>query len=126
MKNWLIGKDPDAKIGWRQEEKGTTEDEMVGWHHRLDGHEFEQAPGVGDIQGSPWHRRVGQDWATELTNSVGIQLLLNDNAQILLLLFTFWSVLFIYYFPKVYQAWETCTCSCIAICQTHEPINFIK
>ena len=40
-KNWLIGKDPDAGKDWRQEEKGTTEDGMVGWHHRLDGHEFE-------------------------------------------------------------------------------------
>ena len=44
-KNWLIGKDSDAKKDWRQE-KGMTEDEMVGWHHQLDGHEFEQAPGV--------------------------------------------------------------------------------
>ena len=41
VKNWLIGKDPDAQQDWRQEEKGTTEDEMVGWHHRLNGHEFE-------------------------------------------------------------------------------------
>ena len=41
MKNWLIWKDPDARKDWRQEEKGTTEDEMVGWHHRLNGHEFE-------------------------------------------------------------------------------------
>ena len=40
-KNWLIGKDPDARKDWRQEEKGTTEDEMVGWHHWLNGHEFE-------------------------------------------------------------------------------------
>ena len=46
-KNWLIEKDPDAGQDWRQE-KGTTEDEIVGWHHWLDGHEFEQAPGVGD------------------------------------------------------------------------------
>ena len=45
-KNWLISKDPDAGNDWRQEEKGTTEGEMFGWHHRLDGHEFEQAPGV--------------------------------------------------------------------------------
>ena len=45
------GEDPDAGKDWRPEEKGTTEDEMVGWHHRLDGHEFEQAPGVGDGQG---------------------------------------------------------------------------
>ena len=59
VKNWLIGKDPDAQNDWRQEEKWTTEDEMVGWHHWLDGHEFEQAPEVGDEQGglaccSPW------------------------------------------------------------------------
>ena len=58
-KNWPTRKDSDAGENWRQEEKGTTEDEMVGWHHRLNGHEFEQAPGVGDGQGglaccSPW------------------------------------------------------------------------
>ena len=47
-KIWFIGKDPDARKDWRQEEKGRTEDEMVGWHHRLNGHEFEQALGVGD------------------------------------------------------------------------------
>ena len=57
--NWLIWKDPDAGKDWRREEKGTIEDEMVGWHHRLNGHEFEQAPGVGEGQGglvccSPW------------------------------------------------------------------------
>ena len=51
-KNWLIGKDPDAGKDWRWEEKGKTEDEMVGWHHWLDGREFEWAPGVGDGQGS--------------------------------------------------------------------------
>ena len=47
-KNWLTEKDSDAGKDWRREEKGTTEDEMVGWHHWLDGHEFEQALGVGD------------------------------------------------------------------------------
>ena len=52
VKNLFIGKDPDAGRDWGQEEKGMTEDEMVGWHHQLDGHEFEQAPGVGDGQGS--------------------------------------------------------------------------
>ena len=52
VKNWLIGKDPDAGEDWRQEEKGMTEDEKVVWHHRLDGYEFEQALGVGDGQGS--------------------------------------------------------------------------
>ena len=51
-KNWLLGKDLDAGKDWRQEEKGMTEDEMVGWHHWLDGHEFEQALGAGDGQGS--------------------------------------------------------------------------
>ena len=51
VKNWLMGKYPDAGKDWRQEEKRMTEDEMVGWHHRLDGHEFEQAPGVSDGQG---------------------------------------------------------------------------
>ena len=70
-KNWRIRKDPDAGKDWRQEEKGTTEVEMVGWHHRLNGHEFEQAPEVGDGQGglvccSPWGCRVGHNWATEL------------------------------------------------------------
>ena len=58
-KNWLTGKDPDPGRDWRQEEKGTTEDEMVGWHHWPDGHEFEQTSGAGDGQGSlvccsPW------------------------------------------------------------------------
>ena len=48
VKNWLIGKDRDAGKDWRQGDKGTTEDEMVGWHYWLNGHEFEQALGVGD------------------------------------------------------------------------------
>ena len=48
VKNWLIRKDPDAGKDWRQEDNGTTEDEMLGWHHWLNGHEFEQVWGVGD------------------------------------------------------------------------------
>ena len=60
--SWLIGKDPDAGKDWRQEEKGSTEDEMVGCHHHLDGYEFEQAPGNSDEHGglayySPWGRK---------------------------------------------------------------------
>ena len=51
-KNWLIGKGPDAGKDWREEEKGVTENEMIGWNHQLDGLEFEQSPGVGDGQGS--------------------------------------------------------------------------
>ena len=59
VKNWLLGKDPDAGKDWRQEEKRKTEDEMLGWHHQLRWSEPEQAPGVGDGQGgvaccSPW------------------------------------------------------------------------
>ena len=73
VKNWLIGKDLDAGKDWRWEEKETTEVEMVVWYHRLNGHEFEQAPGVGNGQGilvccSPWGRRVGHYWATELNH----------------------------------------------------------
>ena len=60
--SWLIWKDPDAGKDWRQEKKGMTDDEMVGWHHRLNGHEFGWTPGVGDGQGglvccSPWSRQ---------------------------------------------------------------------
>ena len=70
VKNWLR-RDPDAGKDWRQEEKGITEDEMVGWHHRLNGHEFEQAPGVGEGQGclaccSPWGCKESD--TTELLN----------------------------------------------------------
>ena len=59
VKSWLIWKDPDAGKDWRQEEKGTIEDEMVGWHHQLNAHEFEWTLGVGDGQGGlacfgPW------------------------------------------------------------------------
>ena len=72
VKSWLIGKDSDAGRDWGQEEKGTAEDEMAGWHHWLDGHESEWTPGVGDGQGGlaccdSSGRRVRNDWATELT-----------------------------------------------------------
>ena len=62
VKNWVIGKDLDIGKDWRQEEKWMTEDEMIGWHHWLDRHEFELSPGVGDGQGSleccsPWDHK---------------------------------------------------------------------
>ena len=67
--NWLIGKDPNAEKDWSQKEKGMTENEMVEWHHQLDGHEFEQASGVGDGQTSlaccsPWgHKELDKtEW----------------------------------------------------------------
>ena len=69
--SWLIWKDPDAGKDWGQEEKGTTEDEMAGWHHWLDGHGSGWTLGDGDGQGGlacwgSWGCRVGHDWATEL------------------------------------------------------------
>ena len=70
VKSWLIWKDPDAGKDWRQEEKGTTEDEIIRWHHRCNGYEFELAAGVGDGQGSlaccsPWgHKELDTTEAT--------------------------------------------------------------
>ena len=65
----------DAGSNWGQEEKGTTEDEMAGWHHQLDGQEFEWTPAIGDGQGGlsccdSWGRRVRHDWAIELNWTV--------------------------------------------------------
>ena len=73
-KNWLIEKDPNAGTDWRQEEKGITEDEMAGWHHRLNGHEFEQALGAGEGQGSlaccsPWGYKE-MDVTEQMNNKV--------------------------------------------------------
>ena len=86
-KNWLIGKDPDAGEDWRQEEKGATEDEMIGWHHRLYGREFEQASGVGDGQGSPaccspWSCKKSDtaDW-TELNHCIWITVLFSGTTE---------------------------------------------
>ena len=78
-KSWLIGKDPDAGRGWGQEEKGTTEDEMAGWHHQLDGQEFGWTLGVGDGQGglaccNSWGHKESdttewmKDWNTSSSN----------------------------------------------------------
>ena len=78
-KYWLIGKDPDAGKDWRQEEKGTTEDEMLGWHHWLDGHESEQALGVGDGQGSQCAviHGVSKSW-TQLSDWSKLKVILNQ------------------------------------------------
>ena len=74
VKGWLIWKDPDAGEDWRQEEKRMTEDEMVGCHHQLDGHEFEQALVVGNGQGrllccTPWGQK-DSNWASELNRMI--------------------------------------------------------
>ena len=76
VKSWLIRKDPDASKDWRQEEKGTTKDEVVGWYHRLNGYEFERTPEDGERQGSvascsPWHAKC---W-TLLSNWTTVQLI---------------------------------------------------
>ena len=75
-KSWLIRKNPDAGKDWRQEEKGTTLDEMAGWHHWLNGHEFEQSPGDGEGQESlaswsPWGHKKS-DMTEQLNNNYNI------------------------------------------------------
>ena len=93
-KSWLIGKDSDAEKDWGQEEKGMTEDEMVGWYHWLDGHEFEQALGNGEGQRSlascsPWgHKEL--DMTEQLSNNK----CLNSNDSVLTqnCAETFWAV----------------------------------
>ena len=95
VKNRLTGKDPDAGKGWRQEEKGTTEDEMVGWHHWLSGHEFEQTLGDSEGQGilaycSPWgHKESDATERLKNTNTLWFQWRLNDH-----LLRYFWQAFF--------------------------------
>ena len=66
-KSWLIGKDSEAGKDWGQEEKGTTEDEMAGWHHQLDGHEFEQAPEVGGVDREAWRVAVHEVAELDMT-----------------------------------------------------------
>ena len=91
-KDWLNGKYPDAGKDWRQEEKGATEDEMVGWYYWLNGHDFEQTSRDGEGQGrlaccSPSDRRVGYDLVTEKQISphpvVSLKLAMMGNQQIL-------------------------------------------
>ena len=121
-KNWLIGKDPDAGKDWRQEEKGTTEDEIVGWHHQLNAHEFEQAPRVGDGQGSlacyhSWGCKESDTlrYWTELSLSLEFIYVLMHFVIIIMLIYTlfheykilFWNLLdilisIIIYLYKVY------------------------
>ena len=88
-KNWLIWKDPDAGKDWRWEEKGMTEDETVGWHHRLNGDEFEQALGVGVGQGGlaccrPWgHKESNTTEQLNWTELMCLLILVNPPMLIL-------------------------------------------
>ena len=91
VKNWLTGKDCDAGKDWRQKEKGTTEDEMVGWHHRLSGHEFEHVPGVSVWQRSlvccsPWGLKDLDMTGRQNTNE-------NSGHQLMLLFSNKWALL---------------------------------
>ena len=112
VKNWLIGIDADARKDWRQENKGMTGNEMVEWHHWLNGFEFEQVPGVGEGQQSlvlqsMGSQRVWHDWATEL--NLYIFLCKNNNLfgcevvpQILL------RIVYVLYYncPKSSECWN--------------------
>ena len=87
-KSWLTGKDPDAGKDWRQEEKETIKDEMVGWHHRLNGHEFEQALGDSEGQGSlaccsPWGHKKS-NMTEQLNNNKPILSCLYKDTSLLL------------------------------------------
>ena len=111
LKNWPIGKDPDAGKDWRQEEKGRTEDEMVGWHHQLNGHEFDQAPGVGDGQGSlafcsPWGLKELD--TTERLNWT-------DNPAIAVLGFYFFLRFFEFYFWPCWVFLAVCRLSLVVV-----------
>ena len=94
-KSWLIGKDPDVGRDWGQEEKGTTEDKMAGWHHRLDGHEFEWTLGVGDGQrGLACYDSWGckESDMTEWLNWIELNSLFNSDGLLTLPL-KFWDVI---------------------------------
>ena len=84
VKSQLVGRDPDAGKDWRREEKGKTEDEMVGWHYHLDGHEFVQAPADGEGQGSlgfcsPWGHNESDttEWLNNKFNATSVSLSLS-------------------------------------------------
>ena len=89
-KNWLIWKDPDAGKDWRWEEKGTTKNEMVGWHHWRDGHKFEQAPGVGGRQGSLAFCSLWGHKELDTTEQLNWSELMQPHAMI----FVFWMLSF--------------------------------
>ena len=102
-KSWLIGKDSDAGRGWGQEEKGTTEDEMAGWHHWLDAHEFGWTPGVGDRQGGlaccdSWGRKESD--TTEQMNWTEVQQGWFCSGS------KTWSIRGFFFFLPHYAAWK--------------------
>ena len=112
-KNWFLRNDPNAGKDWRQEDKGTTEDEMVGWHHQLDGNDFEQALGVGDGQGrlvccSPWHCKHSDiiEWLnlSELKNCFDLLKYFKQSFHILYLILPMYDVLLFLLFVSVWAS----------------------
>ena len=104
-KSWLIGKDPNAGRDWGQEEKGMTEDEMAGWHYRLDEHEFEWALGVGDGQGGlaccdSWGRKES-DTTERLNWSLTISRSIHGAAMALFRSFYGWVIFHCIYVPHL-------------------------
>ena len=103
-KSWLVGKDPDAGRDWGQEEKGMTENEMAGWHHQLDGHEFEQTLGVGDGQGglvccNSWGHKESDmteqlNWTELNWNSRGKHFMMHKIQMIMLCTLNSYSVVY--------------------------------
>ena len=130
-KSWLIGKHPDAGKDWGQGEKGMTEDEMVGWHHRLNGHEFGWIPGVADGQGSlaccsPWGHRESDtterlNW-TELNSTSLTFISFILLASVLMYLFK-WGIVYkkilrFLHFPKFppEEYLFCCSTNCLWLC----------
>ena len=106
-KSWLIGKDSDAGRDWGQDEKGTTEDEMAGWHHRLDGHEFEWTLGIGDRQGGlvccdSWGRKEPD--TTERLNWTKWLITLNISSYVTCYLYIFLDEISIYVFCPFFSS----------------------
>ena len=95
-KNWLVGKDPGAGKDWGQEERGMTEDEMVGWHHWLNGHGFGETPEVGDGEGglvccSPWgHKESDRTERLNWTDWYALEILLPVASRALVLWWNHW------------------------------------
>ena len=147
-KSWLIEKDPDAGKDWRQQEKGTTEDKMVGWNHRLDGREFAQAPGVGDgLESlacySPWSHKesdmterlnwtelnLEKHWLNEylqdICNAVRLCSLSSTEvwkpSEVLLLIF---DVCLFAFSPKSIALLDSC--SCLQIFTSHYSLSYLQ
>ena len=132
LATWLIGKDPDAGIDWGHKQKGVTEDEMVGWHHPVDGHEFEQILGDSEGQGSlacysPWGRK--ESHMTEQLNNKqhhSSHLLLGwpkDSFKFFCKLFFFFIFMYIliikctsnHVFPQSFLSWHRSLCAHLLI-----------